>query len=304
MAGRAAGFARALALLPGLAAALAGGPAGATGVAGDRLFPSTMLIEDTQNDDELELPTVASLHRGADGDRPAGRELAVSGQFSRLLTPDLALGFGTGWRRIDTGRGVRAGWDNANVQLKYRTLVNEPHEFLVSTAIDYEIGGSGARRTGAEGFDTVQPIVSFGKGFGDLPQSLDWLRPAAVSGAAGLAVPTGSGPKTLRYGVSLQYSLLYRDQHTPLATPGWAARLIPLVEFALDTPAGRSYGSRSDAIAAPGIAWVGERMQLTAEALVPLNRHTGRGVGAIAQLHFFLDEMWPTVFGKPIFGGD
>jgi len=304
MAGRAAGITRVLALLPGVAAALASGPAGATGVAGDRLFPSTMLIEDTQNDDEMELPTVSWLHRGANGDRPAGRELAISSDFSRLLTPDLALGFGTGWQRIDIGPAVRAGWDNADVLLKYRTLVNEPHEFLVSTAIEYEIGGSGTRRVGAEGFDTVQPVVSFGKGFGDLPRSLEWLRPAALSGAAGVAVPTGGGPKTLRYGASLQYSLIYRDQHTPLATPAWATRLIPLVEFALETPVGRSYGFRSEAIAAPGIAWVGETMQLTAEALLPLNRRTGSGVGAIAQVHFFLDEMWPTVFGKPIFGRD
>ena len=296
--------ARIAGMLAGGLAAVLGGPAQATGVAGDRLFPSTMLIEDTQNDDELALPTVAWLHRGANGDRAAGRDLGLSTEFSRLLTPDLALGFGAGWHRIAGGPGARrAGWDNVDIRLKYRTLVNAPHEFLVSTAIDYEIGATGAGRVGAERFDTVQPIVSFGKGFGDLPRDLDWLRPAALSGALGLAMPTGGGAKTLRYGASLQYSLLYRDQHTPIETPAWATRLIPLVEFALETPVGRSYGLRNEATAAPGIAWIGETMQLTAEALVPLNRRTGRGIGAIAQVHLFLDELWPSLFGKPVFGG-
>jgi hypothetical protein len=295
---------RGIALLLVIAAAAGGRSAGATGIAGDRLFPSTLTVEDTQNDDELDLPTVALLRRGANGDMPAGRDLGIRTGFSRLLTPDLAFTAGAGWRRIDAAAPMRAGWDNVDVGLKYRTLVNEPHEFLLSTAVDYEIGGTGARRIGAERFDTVQPIVSFGKGFGDLPREVDWLRPVAITGAAGLAVPTGSGPKLLRYGATLQYSLLYRDQHTALATPPWLTRLVPLVEFAVESPVGRSYGSRTVATAAPGVAWIGEKCQLTAEMLVPLNGRTGRGVGVIAQLHLFLDELMPSVFGQPIFGAD
>src|SRR5262249_2699341 len=79
------------------------GPASATGVAGDRLFPATLLIEDTQNDDEIALPTVSYLRRGANGDTPAGRDLAISTEFARLLTPDLSFLIDTGWHRISTG---------------------------------------------------------------------------------------------------------------------------------------------------------------------------------------------------------
>jgi hypothetical protein len=43
---------------------------------------------------------------------------------------------------------------------------------------------------------------------------------------------------------------------------------------------------------------------LTAEALVPLNSHTGRGIGVIAQVHLFLDELAPALFGKPLFSAD
>jgi hypothetical protein len=295
----------ATALLLGIGAVVGGGSAGATGIAGDRLFPSTLTIEDTQNDDEVALPTVALLHRGGNGETPAGRDLGVAAEVSRLLTPDLALGFGTGWHRIDAGPSRRTGWNNADIEVKYRTLVNEPHEFLLSLAVDYAIGGTGAHRVGAEPFDTAQPIVSFGKGFGDLPHDLDWLRPVAIAGAAGLGLPTGAGPKLLHYGVTLEYSLLYRDRHiSPLGGPEWLGSLIPLVELAVESPVGRGYGSRTTATAAPGIAWIGEGCQVTAEALLPLNRRTGRGVGAIAQLHLFIDELLPSVFGRPLFGGD
>src|ERR1700704_5759394 len=62
----------------GVAAVFASHCAMATGVAGDRLFPSTMTIEDTQNDDELALPTIALLKRGAEGDMPAGHDLGIA----------------------------------------------------------------------------------------------------------------------------------------------------------------------------------------------------------------------------------
>lgn len=280
-------------------------PASATGVAGDRLFPATLLIEDTQNDDEIALPTVSYLRRGTNGDAPGGRDFSISSEYARLLTPDLSVLIGTGWHRLSTSRAALHGWDNLDVGLKYRTIVSEPDEFLLSTALIYEIGGTGASRIGAERADSVQPVVSFGRGFGDLPHDLEWLRPAAVTGAIGVSIPSAGGTATtVHNGASLQYSLIYRDQHTGLRTPDWATRLVPMIEFAVDSPAGRRYGTYTTATAAPGVAWIGDKMQLTAEALVPLNSHTGRGVGAIAQVHLFLDELMPAVFGKPLFAGD
>ena len=259
-----------------------------------------MTIEDTQNDDELALPTVALLRRGANGDMPAGRDLGVAGEFSRLLTPDLAASIGSGWRHRGLAGAPRSGWDNLDLGLKYRAVRDDLRELLISTGLFTEISGTGAQRIGAERFDTIQPVVSFGKGFGDLPRDLDRLRPAAITGAAGLALPTGSAAKTLRYGVSLQYSLLYLDKHTGIAVEPWMNSLIPLVEFAAETPVGRSYGSRTVATASPGIVWISEECQLTVEALIPLNRRTGRGFGVIAQAHFFLDELLPAVFGRPL----
>jgi hypothetical protein len=39
---------------------------------------------------------------------------------------------------------------------------------------------------------------------------------------------------------------------------------------------------------------------LTAEALIPGNRETGTNVGFIAQLHLYLDHLFPNPLGKPL----
>ena len=47
--------------------------------------------------------------------------------------------------------------------------------------------------------------------------------------------------------------------------------------------------------------WAGQSFQVGVEAVIPVNRDTGTGVGVIGQLHFFLDDLFPTTLGKPIF---
>ena len=77
-----------------------------------------MTVEDTQNDDELDLPTVSGRRRGANGENPAGRDLGVGVGISRLLTPDLALLVDGGWRRLDTGRARQSGWMHGKDRVK------------------------------------------------------------------------------------------------------------------------------------------------------------------------------------------
>jgi len=51
----------------------------------------------------------------------------------------------------------------------------------------------------------------------------------------------------------------------------------------------------------PGIAYVAKTYQVGIEAIVPLNSEGGRNVGMRAQLLLFLDDLLPSIFGKPIF---
>ena len=50
----------------------------------------------------------------------------------------------------------------------------------------------------------------------------------------------------------------------------------------------------------PGLSYVAVSWQVAAEAIVPLNREAGRSIGARAQLLLFLDELIPSLFGKPL----
>src|SRR6202012_4662918 len=56
---------------------------------------------------------------------------------------------------------------------------------------------SGSAAVGADGPDTIQPGLFFGKGFGDLPAQLSWLRPFAITGAIVDEIPLGSVGRAL-----------------------------------------------------------------------------------------------------------
>jgi hypothetical protein len=66
-------------------------------------------------------------------------------------------------------------------------------------------------------------------------------------------------------------------------------QLVPLVAFSFDSPTGQ----KAAATANPGLSYVAVAWPLAGEAIIPLNRECGRGVGFRAQLLFFLDEVSP-----------
>jgi hypothetical protein len=50
----------------------------------------------------------------------------------------------------------------------------------------------------------------------------------------------------------------------------------------------------------PGFSYVANTWQMAVEAIVPLNSEAGRGIGARTQLLLFLDDLMPSLFGKPL----
>ena len=50
----------------------------------------------------------------------------------------------------------------------------------------------------------------------------------------------------------------------------------------------------------PGFAYVAVTWQIVAEVIVPLNGEGRSGTGFRAQLLFFLDDLLPSLFGKPL----
>jgi hypothetical protein len=89
-----------------------------------------------------------------------------------------------------------------------------------------------------------------------------------------------------------------------LGLPDFFNHLIPLVEASLQTPVSNTFssGTVTTGTINPGAIYVGNTYQLAVEAMIPVNRQSGTSVGAIAQLHLFLDDIFPNNIGKPIFG--
>jgi hypothetical protein len=50
----------------------------------------------------------------------------------------------------------------------------------------------------------------------------------------------------------------------------------------------------------PGFAYVAVTWQVAVEAIVPLNRASGTSTGVRAQLLLFIDDLLPSLFGKPL----
>jgi hypothetical protein len=170
-------------------------PAHAHGIAGNRYFDGTLTFDDPAVADEAILPYYTYLPHPAQGSNVI--ENRINWSFVRLLTPTLAVSFDSSWIHQNWPAGHTSGFDTTDVGLKYEAYRNNQHETLVSVGLTWGIGHTGAQAVGADEPNTIQPGLFFGKGFGDLPDSLAWLRPFAVTGAIVDVIPVGSGGKAL-----------------------------------------------------------------------------------------------------------
>jgi len=89
-----------------------------------------------------------------------------------------------------------------------------------------------------------------------------------------------------------------------LGLPEFINRLIPLVEANLQTPVANTLtsGTLTTGTINPGAIYTASTFQFGIEALIPINKQSGRNVGIIAQLHFYLDDIDPHGIGRPLFG--
>jgi len=298
----------------------ASSPSWAHGFAGKRFFPATLTTDDPFVADELSLPTFSTIVTPDDGDT---RETEFSMDIAKSITPWLGVEIGTSLVNIDAaGEAAQTGLGNLEVGAKYQFLKNAEHEAIMSIGFDGEIGGTGTARAGAESYSTWTPTLYFGKGFSDLPDSLWFLKPAALTGTFGFSIPsrgynktvevddeTGEGeldveanPDAFEFGFALEYSLIYLQQNVrDLGLRAPFDQLIPLVEFTFDAPVDRGESGLVTGTINPGILWSGKSFQIGVEAIIPMNERTGNNVGVVAQLHFYLDDLLPSVF-RPIFG--
>jgi hypothetical protein len=283
--------------------------ASAHAVCGNRVFPATLVMDDPGVSDELSLPTIQYLPIPAAGGTPGGHSVDYGFEWDKNITRDLGFAINDDYFTQRVAGKSLDGWDNVTLTLKDELPCNEEHEFMVSIGVIHEFAGTGSsllRQAGViDAVGNTTPTLYMGKGFGDLPDSVPYLRPFAVTGELGYQVsdtPSVS-PNQWDYAASLQYSIPYLQQNVKAFNlPDFVTRLVPLVEVSLTSPpTGPATGTIS-----PGVYYIGNRFQIAAEALIPANAATRQlqGTGFIVQFHVFLDDLPPSFFTRPLINKD
>jgi len=281
----------------------------AHGIIGARFFPATLTIDDPFVADEMSLPTISTLRSSDD---PSVRETDTSVDISKRLSRNLGIGAGATYKYLksDDGSTIQ-GLDNFASNVQYVFFNNPDHEALSSLKLNWDMGGTGNVAVGDK-FSRFTPSVLFGKGLSDLPDSLRYLKPLAFTGTFGSAFPTRRTDEdtgkpiaqVAQWGFTVQYSLQYLQANVKdigLVQP--LNRMIPLVEIPLQTPWDGDQKGKTTGTVNPGFIWFGRTIQLSLEAQVPINQASGKGVGAIGQIHFYLDDIAPTIFTWTPFSG-
>lgn len=290
--------------------------AAAHGFAGKRFFPATLATDDPFVADELSLPTISHI-KEPDDEGGSTRATDFSLDVAKRITENFGVEVGATYRNLHAeGGSSQHGFDNLGVGFKYKFYQSDAHEAILSAGVDWDVGGTGAKRVGAESFSTITPAIFFGKGMGDLPDEMQYLRPIAVTGLIGVGIPSRASnttmsdegdvdiernPHTLEWGFAVEYNLGYLQSFVKdIGLQAPFNRMIPVVEFAMSTALDRGASGTTGTIN-PGVIWAGRYAQVGIEAVVPLNSRSGNHVGVLAQLHFFLDDLFPTTIGRPIF---
>ncbi len=280
----------------------------AHGFAGRRFFPATIATDDPFMNDEAGLVFGNTWEPDID----THTDTTISGEWAKTITPTFGFSIGNAFHHINPKEGKDInGFENLDVGAKWQFYTNDPNETILSIGLNAEVGGTGSAHLGVDPFSTVSPTFFFGQGMGFLPESMKMLRPFAVTGTLSADIPTvstiestGKKPATnLSWGISLQYNLQYLQSFVrDMGLPAPFNRMIPLVEFPMTTCVNRDCDGQTTGFVAPGVIWFGKHTQFGLEAQIPIDDRSGHDAGIMAQVHFFIDDIFPDSLGRPLIG--
>lgn len=288
--------------------AAAGHQAVAHAVAGNRVFPVTLTMDDPGVADEASVPTF-SWQRDDSSGTPTDK-YGWNFEYDKTITQNFGFGLNWGYNLNAVHGGKTAGgFQNLFLTGKYQTYVNAPHEFILSVGVVREFGSTGNTNQGADRFGSTSPTVYMGKGLGDLPIGL--LRPLAITGELGYnfqdvkqnsTQDNQGGQNAVNAAMSIQYSLPYlQSQVKDYGLPDVFNHMIPLVELTWHVPTGGIVMPQPTTFTiAPGVIYMADTWQFGVEALIPGNTAAGTHVGVIAMFHLFFDDIFPNSLGKPL----
>jgi len=273
----------------------------AHGFAGKRFFPATLTFDDPFTQDEFDVLYNTMPNVNEDGESVDVNSLDV--EYAKSITPGIALSVGTAYNRLKFADGSsQHGFDNIELSGKFMGQVYEESESVWSYGLDIDLGGTSSHGIG-EDFTVYSPSFYFGKGLGNVFDTTSYLRPLAFTGKIAVALPDQSDqPRSLDTAFSVQYSLTYLESFVKdVGLPQALRNALLLVELPLQTCLNQGCDGDMTGTVNPGIIFFNKSGQLSVEAVIPANNRTGDSVGALLQLHLYLDDLFPNTLGKPIF---
>ena len=262
----------------------------AHGIAGNRYFPPTIVVDD---------PYAANEAHGVVGRTPnigVGNTNTSAGNVALIgagIEP--ADGFGIAldgvYRQPNANLTPQAnGFDNLYYTVKKELDINDEHEFAITIGVTGQVSRTGGK--GSDTYSTYSPTIYYAKGFGDLPNSMDIFKPFALTGILGYQMPTEQAqPKAFNWGFTVQYSFLYLDRYVrPTGWNDFFNRLVAVVEFPMQTCLTTRCAGQVTGSVNPGLVWAGEHFNLSAEAVFPVNSQSGASNGVLFQIHKYLGK--------------
>ncbi len=270
-------------------------------VVGMRVFPGTLTFADPGVTDELDI----GWGRAALSATPAGPAPYVSTTSladSKTITPNLAMTVGDTYQ-APSAPGAVAGFGNLGIGVDYALWKSDREETLVTGALNESLNDTGTGQVAAP-YSVFSPTLLFGRGLGDLPSRFRMLRPLAVTGMIAANIPSiAAVPKSLSWGLSVQYSLPYLQTYVrDIGLHAPFNNIVPLVEIPMQTYTSGPYAGHTLGTINPGFVWLGRYGQVGLEATLPINRASGRGLGVVLGVGFYLDDIFPRTLGAPLLG--
>jgi hypothetical protein len=274
----------------------------AHGVVGQRSFIEPFITEDVNPKNEFVIARPEWDHSRE------GRTLSLGFGLEKKISDRFSLTLDSEWDDITPkprDEPHASGFNNLGITLKYAFFINPEHEAITSVALE-STAPTGTEQVGAEKDWSFKPFLLYGKGAGDLPNTLKYLRPLAVQGDAGFEISTDHDrTTTLAHNIAVEYSIPYLQSFVRDFGLRWPFNaLIADTEFNFEHGVNGEEHGKTAAFVTPGFVYMDRYVEVGVAGRFPLNAraHEELDWGIVWIVDIFIDDIFPWTRWQPIGG--
>jgi hypothetical protein len=274
----------------------------AHGVVGQRSFIEPFITEDVNPKNEFVIARPEWDHSRD------GRTLSLGFGLEKKISDRFSLTLDSEWDDITPkprDEPHASGFNNLGITLKYAFFINPEHEAITSVALE-STAPTGTEQVGAEKDWSFKPFLLYGKGAGDLPNTLKYLRPLAVQGDAGFEISTDHDrTTTLAHNIAVEYSIPYLQSFVRDFGLRWPFNaLIADTEFNFEHGVNGEEHGKTAAFVTPGFVYMDRYVEVGVAGRFPLNAraHEELDWGIVWIVDIFIDDIFPWTRWQPIGG--